>query len=63
MTGGANRVKLSHCCLVYLTDATLACGDANSKLVDVVTVADVDAEKRVDDSCVTRAPLLFCVRS
>ena len=29
---------------------TLACEDANSTLVDVVTVADVDAEKRVDDS-------------
>ena len=28
---------------------TLACEDANSKLVEVVTVADVDAdEKRVD---------------
>ena len=26
------------------------CEDANSKLVEVVTVADVDAEKRVDDS-------------
>ena len=31
---------------------TLACEDANSKLVDVVTVAEVDAEKRVDDSLV-----------
>ena len=29
---------------------TLACEDANSKLVDAVTVADVDAEKRVEDS-------------
>ena len=27
---------------------TPACEDANSKLVEVVTVADVDAEKRVD---------------
>ena len=27
---------------------TLACEDDNSKLVEVVTVADVDAEKRVD---------------
>ena len=27
-------------------------GDANSKLVEVATVADVDAEKRVDDSLV-----------
>ena len=30
----------------------LACEDGNSKLVEVVTVADVDAEKRVDDSLV-----------
>ena len=29
---------------------TLACEDANSKLVEVVSVADVEAEKRVDDS-------------
>ena len=27
---------------------TLACEDVNSKLVEVVTVADVDAEKRID---------------
>ena len=31
---------------------TLACEDGNSKLFGVVTVADVDAEKRVDDSLV-----------
>ena len=29
---------------------TLAFEDANSKLVEVVTVADVDAEKHVDES-------------
>ena len=29
---------------------TLACEDGNSKLVEVVTVNDVDAEKRADDS-------------
>ena len=28
---------------------TLACEDGNSKLFGVVTVADVDAEKRVDE--------------
>ena len=28
----------------------LACEDGNSKLVEVVTVNDVDAEKRADDS-------------
>ena len=31
-------------------DVTLACEDANSKLVDVVTVADVDDEDRVGNS-------------
>ena len=31
---------------------TLACEDDNSKLVEIVTVADVDAEKRVDDSLI-----------
>ena len=31
---------LTDCCLVNLIDVTLACEDANSKLVDVVTVAD-----------------------
>ena len=41
---------LTHCCLVNLIDVTLACEDANSKLVDVVTVADVDAEDRVGNS-------------
>ena len=29
---------------------TLACKDANSKLVEIVTVADVDDEDRVDNS-------------
>ena len=38
---------------------TPACEDANSKLVDVVTVADVDAEKRVDDSLVQISKLRF----
>ena len=31
---------------------TLACEDANSKLVEVVTVADVDVEKRIDEGLV-----------
>ena len=39
--------SLTHCCLVNLIDVTLACEDANSKLVEVVTVADVDAEDHV----------------
>ena len=29
---------------------SLACEDGNSKLVEIVTVAHVDDEKRVDDS-------------
>ena len=31
---------------------TLVCEDGNSKLVEVVTVVDVDDEKRVDNSLV-----------
>ena len=31
-------------------DVTLACEDANSKLVEVVTVADVDDEDRLGNS-------------
>ena len=42
--------SLTHCCLVNLIDVTLACEDANSKLVEVVTVAHVDAEDRVGNS-------------
>ena len=34
--------SLTHSRLVNLIDVTLACEDANSKLVDVVTVADED---------------------
>ena len=36
--------------LVDLIDVTLVCEDANSKLVGVVTVADVDDEDRVGKS-------------
>ena len=39
--------SLTPSCLVNLIDVTLACEDANSKLVEVVTVADVDAEDHV----------------
>jgi len=35
-----------------LIDVILACEDGNSKLVEVVTVVDVDDEKRVDSSLV-----------
>ena len=37
-------------CLVNLIDVTLACEDAYSKLVEVVTVADVSDEDRVGNS-------------
>ena len=45
--------------LVNLIDVTLACEDADSKLVEVVTVADVDAKKYVDDSLVQIWKLKF----
>ena len=38
---------------------TLACEYANSKLVEVVTVDDVDAEKRVDNILVQILKLKF----
>ena len=38
--------------LVDLIDVPLVCEDADSKLIEVVTVANVDAEKCVDDSLV-----------
>ena len=38
---------LTPSCLVNLIDVTLACEDANSKLVEVGTVADVDDENGV----------------
>ena len=42
--------SLTDSCLVNLIDGTLACEDANLKLVEVVTVADVDAENRLGNS-------------
>ena len=44
--------SLTHFRLVDLIGVTLAWEDANSKLVEVVTVAHVDDEKRVDNSLV-----------
>ena len=38
---------------------TLACEDANSKLVEVVTVADVDAEDNVGNSLLQILELTF----
>ena len=40
-------LSLTHSRLVNLIDATLACENANSNLVEVVTVADVSEEDRV----------------
>ena len=42
--------SLTDCRFVNLIYVTLACEDANSKLVEVVTVADVDAEDHVGNS-------------
>ena len=42
--------SLTHSRLVDLIGVTLACEDANSKLVEVFTVADVDDEDRVGNS-------------
>ena len=42
--------SLTDCCLVNLIDVTLACEDAYSKLVEVVTVADVSDEDCVGNS-------------
>ena len=50
---------LTNSCLVNFIDVTLACKDANSKLVDVVTSADVNAAKRVDESLVQIWKLKF----
>ena len=44
--------SLTDSCLVNFIDVTLACEYANSKLVEVVTVVDVDDEKWVDNSLV-----------
>ena len=38
--------SVTNSCLVDLIDVTLECEDINSKLVDVVTVADVDDEEQ-----------------
>ena len=38
---------------------TLACEDANSKLVEVVTVADVDDEDRIGNSLLQIWLLMF----
>ena len=42
--------SLTHFCLVYFFDVTLAREDAYSKLVEVVTVADLSDEDHVGNS-------------
>ena len=42
--------SVTNSCLVDLIDVTLECEDTNSKLVDVVTVVDVDDEDNVSNS-------------
>ena len=51
--------SLTDFCLVDLIDVTLVCEDANSKLVEVVTVADVDAEDNVGNSLLQIWELTF----
>ena len=51
--------SLTNSGLVNLTDVTLACKNANSKLVKVVTVADVDAEDNVGNSLLQIWELTF----
>ena len=50
---------LTDCRLVNLIDVTLACEDAYSKLVEVVTVADVDSEDHVGNSLLQIWELTF----
>ena len=42
--------SLTDCRLVNLIDVTLASEDTNSKLVEIVTLADVDTEDHVGNS-------------
>ena len=51
--------SLTDSCLVNLIDVTLACEDANSKLVEVVNVADVDSEDHVGNSLLQIWELTF----
>ena len=52
--------SLTHSCLANLIDVTLACEDANSKLVDVVTVADED---RVGNNLLQISKLRFAKKT
>ena len=49
--------------LVDFIDSTLVRGDANLKLIEVVTVADVDAEDRVGNSLLQIWELRFGLKA
>ena len=53
-------LSVTDSCLVNLIDVTLACEDANSKLVDVVTVAD---ENCVGNNLLQVSKLRFCQKT
>ena len=55
--------SLTDSCLVNLIDVTQACEDTNSKLVEVVTGADVDAEDHVGNSLLQIWDLTFGPKS
>ena len=54
----SDSLTADSCCWDF-TDVTLAFEDTNSKLLDVVSIADVDAEERVDNSLVEILKLKF----
>ena len=47
VTDSLTHLLTDSCLIINLIDVILACEDANSKFVEVVTVADVDAEDHV----------------
>ena len=51
--------SLTNSCLVDKIDVTHGCEDVNSKLVELIPVADVDVEKGVDDNLVRIWTLKF----
>ena len=52
-------LSVTDSCFVNLIDVTLACEDANSKLVEFVTGADVDAEDHIGNSLLQIWELTF----
>ena len=55
--------SLPNSCLVNLIEVTLACEDTYSKLVEVVTVADVDDEDRVGNILLQIWKLTFGIKA